>query len=49
MKAELKDDKVYVAKIKLLAFHGVETLWEKEQMLATKIFSFSYNAYKSLL
>ena len=33
----------------ILYWIGSETLWEKEKMLVTSIFSFSHNVFKKLL
>ena len=36
-------------KRELLSLVGLKTLWEKEKMLATSIFSFSQNVFESFL
>ena len=44
------DDKSKVAKIMRCPLDRIgKTLWEKVKMLVTRIFSFSYNAFKSPL
>ena len=43
------DDKIKVAQMTISVFDKVKTLWEKEKMLVTRIFSFSYNVLKRLL
>ena len=43
------DDKIYVTeKVKFVLGTIKKTLWEKEKMLVTSIFSFSHNVFKSL-
>ena len=39
--------KLNVAKTMISSFDGLKTLWEKEKMLVTSIFSFSHNVFKS--
>ena len=43
------DMKLNAAKMMISIFYRVETLWEKEKMLVTSIFSFSLNNFQSLL
>ena len=39
------DDKIDVTKESKFVLGRVETLWEKEKMLVTSIFSFSHNVF----
>ena len=43
---ESVDDKLDVAKKMDLSLTETKTLWEKEKMLVTSIFSFSHNVFK---
>ena len=43
------DDKINVANMMIFVFDRVKTLWEKEKMLVTSIFSFSLNVFKKLM
>ena len=42
------DDKSNVAKMMISLIDRVEKLWEKEKILVTSIFSFSYSVFQSL-
>ena len=49
---EIKDDKTKKKcdrKIAIYFGKDIKTLWEKEKMLVTSIFFFSYNVFKRLL
>ena len=41
------DDKIHVTKKLKCVLGRVETLWEKEKILVTSIFSFSHNGFSS--
>ena len=43
------DDKIDVVKMMIVLLDMVETLWDKEKMLVTSIFSFSHSVFQSLL
>ena len=43
------DNKLNAGNLKISVFEMLETLWEKEKMLVTSIFSFSHNVFKSHL
>ena len=44
----LADDKINVIEKLKIVIGRVKTMWEKEKMLVTSIFSFSHNVGKSL-
>ena len=43
------DNKINVAKMMISCLTMQKTLWEKEKMLVTSIFSFSHNIFRSLI
>ena len=43
------EDKINVNEKLKFGLRRIKTLWEKEKMLVTSIFSFSHNAFKRLL
>ena len=45
----IADDKIKAAKMRILSLIEQKTLWEKEKMLVTSIFSFSHSVYQSLI